>query len=283
MKQKAFLRLLVVLSVLFLGFGMAQAELSYEVVSARNFDERPLAMRAATDGSRLFVLTRDTKLHVLRSDNSVEGTLALEPGVESFEVLPGNRHLALLNPEQKSLKIVELVFSAHAFSLEGSPIKGPEDAPVTIVVFDDFQCPYCARLVPLLEEVLAAYPKEVRLVFKHFPLRSHSQARPAAIASMAAYRQGHFWPYHDLLFKNQRGLSDESYENFARELNLNLEKFAADMRDRAIEEKIISDQREGSAAGVRGTPSIFINGRLLEQRSLEGFKDAIEKALAGNR
>jgi protein-disulfide isomerase len=134
-------------------------------------------------------------------------------------------------------------------------------------------------MLPLLEQVLEKYLNEVKLVHKDFPLRNHKYAQKAAAAALAANRQGKFWEFHDRLFKNANRLNDQKLQEIARELTLNEEKFKKDMQDPEILKIISQDIRDGAKAGVRGTPTIFINGRLLRQRSLQEFQRIIEKEL----
>jgi len=131
--------------------------------------------------------------------------------------------------------------------------------------------------VPLLEQVLEKNPKDVKLVYKNFPLRNHKFARPAAIAALAAGKQGKFWEFHDLLFKDYNRLNEQKFQEIARELNLDMEQFEKDQKDPEILALISRDMSEGSQAGVRGTPTLFVNGRLLRNRSLAGFQEMIDK------
>jgi protein-disulfide isomerase len=133
--------------------------------------------------------------------------------------------------------------------------------------------------VPVLEQVLEKYPNQVKLVFKNFPLRNHKFAMPAATAALAAEKQGKFWEFHDLLFKNYNRLNEQKVKEIAQELNLDMEKFEKDLKDPRIRAMINRDLAEGNRAGVRGTPTIFINGRLVRNRSMAGFQELIEKAL----
>ncbi|MGH7790314.1 MAG: DsbA family protein [Candidatus Binatia bacterium] len=161
-----------------------------------------------------------------------------------------------------------------------SPTAGPENAPITIVEFSDYECPSCARAEPLIRQALDAYPTQARFVFKHFPLTSiHPQAKPAALAAAAAQQQGKFWEMHALLFANQRALGDEQLREYARRLNLDLARFDADRESEAIKQQVQDDIRLGQRVGVRGTPTIFVNGKYLQNRSLDGFKQVIEPML----
>ncbi|MBW2467208.1 MAG: thioredoxin domain-containing protein [Deltaproteobacteria bacterium] len=129
--------------------------------------------------------------------------------------------------------------------------------------------------------MLEQYPNDVKLVFKNFPLtRIHKSAMGAAIAAMAAKQQGKFWEYHAELFNNYNKLSEAKFEEIAQSLGLNLEQFKEDLKNPALAAMVQRDLQDGVEAGVRGTPSIFINGRMLQQRSLAGFKQIIDAELA---
>lgn len=127
--------------------------------------------------------------------------------------------------------------------------------------------------------MLETYPEQVRLVFKNFPLRNHKFARNAAISALAANRQGKFWEFHDSLFSNFNRLSNQKVREIAHKLGLNEEEFEGDMKDPKIVSMISRDIRDGARAGVRGVPTIFINGRILRNRTLEGFRSVIDKEL----
>jgi protein-disulfide isomerase len=127
--------------------------------------------------------------------------------------------------------------------------------------------------------VLEKYPKDVKVVFKNFPLSSHRFALKAAEAALAAGSQGKFWEFHDRLFENYNRLNDQTILQIATDLNLDLAEFEKSMRDPAIEKKISQDVYDGRQAGVNSTRSVFINGRLIRNRSLEGLQEAVEKEL----
>ncbi len=127
--------------------------------------------------------------------------------------------------------------------------------------------------------MLEKYPNDVKLVMKHFPLQSHAFAQKASIAALAAARQGKFWEMHEKLYASQKELNDAKVEAIAQQLGLNMVEFNKDLKDQAIWSLIARDLQNGRQAEVRGTPSIFINGKLLNQRSLPGFVEAIEAEL----
>lgn len=148
-----------------------------------------------------------------------------------------------------------------AIPTAGSPVRGPTGAALTLVEFSDFQCPYCYIAVGKLDEVLKAYPGKIKLIFKQFPLDTHSQAALAAAAAIAAHRQGKFWPMHDALFAHRRELSRRSILALAVNTGLDMKRFEADLDSPETKKAIASDIEDGDRAGVEGTPSIYINGR----------------------
>ena len=127
--------------------------------------------------------------------------------------------------------------------------------------------------------MLEQNPETVKIVFKHFPLSSHRMAAQAALAAVAAQKQGKFWQYHDLLFSDYHNLSLEKFEEFARKLHLDMELFQKESSDPKTRSKVRKDYQEGKAAGVNGTPTIFINGRLLRDRSVAGMQKIIDDYL----
>lgn len=140
-------------------------------------------------------------------------------------------------------------------------IRGNKDAKVTIVEFSDFQCPFCQRFAPSVQQALQQYGDDIRFVYKHFPLDSiHPQARPAAEASECAAEQGKFWEFHDALFANQDQLSSTYYPQLAQELGLNVTNFNKCLTDGKYRQKVQDDYQAGITAGVRGTPHTLVNG-----------------------
>lgn len=169
-------------------------------------------------------------------------------------------------------------------------IKGDPKAPVSIVEWSDFQCPFCSKIVPIVEETMKdpEVAGKVNFVFKQFPLSFHQQADPAARASLAAGKQGKFFEMHDKLFAGQRELADGIYEKWAGEIGLDVEKFKKDMADPAIAEQVKAEMAEGQKVGVRGTPTLFIGinkgdkfiVKKANGRSVDFYKQMIKDALA---
>ena len=154
---------------------------------------------------------------------------------------------------------------------------------VTIVAFSDFQCPFCVRGAEVMEEVIKAYPDQVKLVYRHLPLRFHTHADLAARAAEAAGIQGLFWPMHDLLFAHSKGLSPELIEELAgRVSGLDLGQWRMDVKSPAVRAKVDADKAEAARVGVRGTPNFFLNGHKIPgAQPFERFKEKIDELLAG--
>jgi protein-disulfide isomerase len=141
------------------------------------------------------------------------------------------------------------------------PARGAKDAKVTIVVFSDFECPFCGRVEPTLKRLLDEHAKDVRIVWKHQPLPMHPQAMPAALASEAAREQGKFWEMHDRMFANQQDLGAATLERYAKELGLDVARFKKAAASEKAKGRIEEDQRLGGSVGANGTPTMFFNCR----------------------
>jgi protein-disulfide isomerase len=146
-------------------------------------------------------------------------------------------------------------------STAGDPVIGPATAKITVVEFSDFQCPYCSKAVAEMKEVMRQMPKEVKLIYKQFPLDSHSQAQFGAEASLAAQAQGKFWEMHDLLYAGFPDLSRNRVMGYARQLGLDMKRFTAEVDSHKYKARVAAEEKEGEAVNVSGTPTFFFNGR----------------------
>jgi protein-disulfide isomerase len=160
------------------------------------------------------------------------------------------------------------------------PAQGPANAPIELIEFSDFQCPYCQRAHPTIKQVLEAYGNRVRLVYRNYPLPNHPNARPAAEAAQCANEQGKFWPYHDRLFDNPSKLGEAELKQGAAELGLDAARFNACVDSHKYKGIVDADIKAGNEAGVSGTPAFFINGRSLTgAQPFEAFKRIIDEEL----
>jgi protein-disulfide isomerase len=164
----------------------------------------------------------------------------------------------------------------------GSPVRGPADARITLVEFSDFECPFCSAAVKQVDIVMAAYPKDIKLIYKQFPLSMHPHAEIAAEASLAAREQGKFWEMYDVLFKNYRRLSRENILLLAKQIGLDMDKFTADLDSHKYKAEIKKDIADGEDANVYGTPAFYINGKQYNgEVSLAALKPILAAELKG--
>jgi protein-disulfide isomerase len=171
-----------------------------------------------------------------------------------------------------------------AVRVDDAPVKGLSTAAVTIVEFSDFQCPYCSRAAQVLKQIQERYQDQVRIVFRHFPLPMHEQAPKAAEAASCAQEQGHFWPMHDRIFENQKSLQPTDLKRLASEIGLNREAFDHCQDSGKYADQWKRDVEEGESYGVSGTPTLFINGRLITKAPTYGYLVSVmEEELAGRK
>ena len=169
----------------------------------------------------------------------------------------------------------------QSIAVDDDPASGPADAPVTVVMFSDFECSACAATHPVLKRVIEMYPGKVRFVVRDFPLESiHENGFKAALAASAANAQGKFFEYTEILYKNQAALDTPSLKKYAADLGLNAKQFELDFNSEKTAAEVRKDMADGEAYVVNSTPTIFINGVRIRHLSADGFREAIEKVLA---
>jgi protein-disulfide isomerase len=269
------LSLLIVLS--WAGFGHAQAD--WDVQRTFNLENPPLDVKLSAKGKWIFVLTDQGEILVYSPYGTLKDTISVGKSIDGIEPGPVDDVLLVYSRKQKTLEIITIDLVQN-INMSEAPFKGPAEAALAIAVYTDFQAPACAKLAPVLEQVRARYPQQVKLVYKNFPLKSkHRFAGRAAVAALAAERQGKFWEFYELLFANAKGLNQKKIEELAGKLGLDLEKFKNDMRDPRLLTKIQQDMSEGAVAGVRVPPAVFINGRMVRNPTREGIEAAVEKEL----
>ncbi len=167
--------------------------------------------------------------------------------------------------------------------LGDAPLRGSKSAKITIVEWADFQCPFCVRVNPTLEQITKEYGDKVRFAFKHLPLSMHAKARAAHQAAEAAHRQGKFWEMHDLIFESPRDLSPKTYLRYANEIGLDIDRYNSDFSSSSVRKAIDDDLALAGELGVTGTPSFFVNGRFLSGAQPYGsFARVIDEELAKN-
>ena len=209
------------------------------------------------------ILVNGLRMPKPKSWNSLVATVDKALAKAKERVAAGTKPDRLYLEETGSAKFFEQLGAQVPPIQTGNSAKiGPDDATVKVVVFEDFECPFCAKIGGAIKSFQALYPDQVQFVFKHMPLTSiHPQAMLASEAAMAAHRQGKFWEYHDLLFQNQKALGREDLERYAQQVGLEMEPFKKALDSGQFKAVIQNDLNEGNQAGVSGTPSVFLNGR----------------------
>ncbi len=254
------------------------AEMKWNIEKKLELKSPAIDMAISYDGQTAFVLDKDGNLSIYKLDGALQGTIPVGKDFNKIMMSPEPDTLLLSNSQKKTIEILRMDF-IHQINIEGSPFKGPEDAPAVLILFTDFQCPYCARMVSTTEDILKTFPDKVKLVYKNFPLRSHRYAFDAAAAAMAAHKMGKFWEFHDLLFQNYNKLDKEKIEEIREQLKLDKKEFDQHVKDPKIAEMIRNDYKAGIDAGVRGTPALYLNGMQLKNGRPEALKEAIKKEL----
>jgi protein-disulfide isomerase len=205
--------------------------------------------------------------------------MPVDPGVTSIDIAARGEMLYLADEKAKTYTAVDISFNQR-IDITGAPVRGRVEAPVTVVVFSDFECPWCSKLEPVLANLLNQNQEKVRIVFKHLPLPMHSQAEPAALAAIAAQRQGKFWEMHDAFFQVS-SWTPSVIEETAQRIGLNMEKFHVDINSQDVQMQLAKDQTDAQAADVSATPSLFINGRPVRDRTLPALQKMVDEAFAG--
>ena len=221
-------------------------------------------------------LTRALEARVSLLEQKVVSLSALEQKVAALEKRPAPPVMPTYKGARPGPKPQE---KAYKIPLGDSPRMGPKNAPVNLVIWSDFQCPYCAKVDPLLYDLLKdpELKGNINVTFKHFPLSFHKDAKPASKAALAAREQGeeYFWKMSQEFFDDQRNITSENIIKWAKDIGLNVQKFKRDLEknDEKYEDIIKEDMKLGQrTAKVRGTPSLFVNGWSLKNRSVEGVK-----------
>lgn len=185
---------------------------------------------------------------------------------------------------QPSVESTRPKVTRYEIPVDDDPSLGPADAPITIIEFGDYECPFCRQwYVEVLPKLMSKYPQQVRFVYRDFPLSSiHANASPAAVAANCAAEQDAFWQFHEKLFSMEQGLSTEAYQQYARQLGLDMDAFETCLRDGRYQDEVEADFEFAARLGVRSTPTFFINGiAIVGAQPVEIFEQVIDLELAG--
>jgi protein-disulfide isomerase len=254
------------------------AQIEGEVLDTRVFAKPPVDLLLSSGGEYLYVLLPGGQLAVFDRRGERLGSITVDPAFKHLRQGPSEEMLWLSAPTRTDAQLLA-VNLVRDIPTSGSPSQGPADAPVTIVIFSDFECGFCSRMAEMLQEVRVAYPEEVRVVFKNYPLRGHRHSAKAAQAALAAGTMGKFWEFHDALFQNFDQLNEKKIEEIRDSLGLDKESFKAQMQAPQVIDSIRNDVRLGREVKVTGTPTVFVNGRRLRRPSMDSFHKVIGEQL----
>lgn len=253
-------------------------DLNWSVQATWTIPVKPLDIAQSLDNKKVFILGADSKVYIFTPDGKKMGELPVDANTTAIDIAPRGEMLYLINGKSNSYTAIDISFN-QKIDITGAPVQGKADAPVTLVVFSDFECPWCSKLKPVLDQLLAHNKDKLRIVFKHMPLQMHPQAEPAALAAIAAQKQGKFWEMHDALFE-VTNWTPNMIDETALKVGLNMEKFRADLASQEIQMQLGKDKTDAQLADVTSTPSLFINGRPVRERSLQALQAMVTEALA---
>ncbi len=282
--QRTGLSRLAAAAILLAGFGCATAALADDATNQKIVDYYRRKSNLPPDVVATVVEVTDSKI-----PGAKQGTLNLTKGgqVQSVTVLMSADGRYVVFGEVEDVTSDPFKAIAAKIKLDGSPVRGPKDAPVTIVEYSDFQCPYCSRAHTTVEEVMKAYDGKVKLVYKNYPLGFHKWAEPAGIAVECAFLQdpAAFWKLYDFMFANQQQITPENIKAKSEEAlagtKVDKAKWADCFDNKKTLENVKADMAEGQAIGVTGTPAFIINGRKISgAQPLPNFKAIIDDELS---
>lgn len=263
----------VVALILIVTPAVVTASVAFESTLKANIDTPILDVATNPAEDIIFLLTPGAVLIYSPEEQTVLERIPLDQPFDRIAFLEGDR-LVLTAGQPSRIEIIR--FSRiYPIDLTNRSVKGPADAKVTIVVFDDYQCPYCARLERFIQQVLKQFPNDVKYAIKHFPLPSHQFAHQGAMAGMAAAKQDKFWEFHSRLLENHDQVNEEKIIEIAGELALDMDRFNQDRQSAASRLLIKEDVENGKKIGVSGTPTVFINGKRIRNRDLGRLPELI--------
>jgi len=254
------------------------AKIEWKVLKQIPLADIPHDIALSNDGTTAYILC-DNNIHIyMINENMISGSIPIQKKFSQIAVSQDGERLFVTDAESKQISIIQ-VSMIHEIEVGQSPVIGLSDAPVSVVAFFDYQCPYCARVYPDLEALLKKYPKDVNLIIKHFPLKMHRFAEQASIAALASSKQNKYQELTKIFFDNYKNINEETIRKYAEEAGLDMDAFEKDSKDPSLKDIIRQDTNLGNKVKVRGVPTLFINGRPVKNRSLTALSNMVEEEL----
>jgi protein-disulfide isomerase len=281
--MKILLKMIVLIYAFFLFIPLqVLAEIEWQEQQTIGLEKKPVDMVMSARGSYLFVLTEDGMINVYDSAYNLKGKIKAGKDVESIASGPDDNIILLKSKKAREIRAI-LVEFIQEINIKGAPFMGREDAPVVLIVFTDYQCPYCAKLLPILNQLIENNKETLKIVMKNFPLPMHNFARKAASIALAADTLGKFWEIQEKLYKNTKQMDISLIQEIASDLKVDPDEFQKKMDSKEVQSRISMDIMDGENADVRGTPTIFIDGKIVESRSIKGIQNIINTQLQGKQ
>ncbi len=278
--KKIFLWFLILPALLMTTNGYAgnpDSTLIWSITTGWKLDATPRAVAQSLDNRKVFILGTDATVYIYSVDGIKLGALPVDDGVVDIDIAPRGETLYLVNKKKNSYTAIDISFVRQIDISKASVIGNPK-APVTLVVFSDFECPFCKTIKPLIHQLLEKNPDTLKVAFKHLPLGMHPHARQAALAAIAAQNQGKFWEMHDTLFATKK-MNKQAIDAAAEKIGLDMDQYKKDAISAETETRLEQDIQDARQAEITGTPALFINGVPVKQRSLEAVQAMIDEAL----
>ena len=254
------------------------AVLQWDFLQSISLNESPKDITISQRGDVAYILCLNSIQKYSFRERKITDTIPLSNDFSQIALSPDGEKLLLTDSKNKQISIIQL-FQYYDMEISNSPVIGKKDAPVAIFAFLDFQCPYCSKLYPILEQLLTQYPNEVKLVIKHYPLQMHGMAEKASIAVLAAEKQKKYKEMSRTFFRNFKKINDITIKKFAEQNGLNIDQFQKDCSDPSLKIIVQKDIQLGKRVNVHGVPALFINGRLIKNRFIPELSNIIEQEL----
>jgi protein-disulfide isomerase len=256
----------------------AEAKITFEPKNDIQLPESPKDIIFSRDGSTAFILGQKAIMIYSIAESKVTDTIPLAKPYAAIALSPDESTFYLTAKDSPQVGVIQYA-TINTIETGKSPVIGNPKAPVTVAAFLDYQCPYCAKIYPMLQELLKKYPSDVKLVIKQFPLPMHKFAEKASSAALAAARQNKFEKVTELFFANYTTLNDETIRKYVQDAGVDMKKFDQDLASPDIKSILQQDQDAARQVRVRAVPTIFINGISPKGRSLEVFSQIIDDQL----
>jgi predicted DsbA family dithiol-disulfide isomerase len=252
----------------------AKVRVDWKTLGTFALEKEPLEIVLSPHGRMAYILTKGAVVIYSADENRVIERIPVNEDIDRLWVSPRGNLIYLTSTKSEELSVIRLGFSIEI--KRGNSISlGPEDAPVTLVAFMDFQCPFCPKAFSILRDVLDQYPDEVNLIFKHFPLKKHTYAEKAALASLSAYRQGKFLEIAAVFFENPGEFEDKTIDQAAERVGLDMALFKKEMESKSVKRVLDEDIEMGRELLIKGVPAIFINGKQVNNRFLPNLSEMV--------